>query len=73
MLRADEALHRFVHLTGVLVDAGLVVVGLELVGGVAAMAVVVDGDVDEGVVCAVYVVLVKGYRLQKGVAGILPP
>lgn len=37
------------------------------------MAVVVDGDVDEGVVCAVYVVLVKGYRLQKGVAGILPP
>ena len=73
MLSTDEALHRLVHQPGVLVDAGLVVVGSELAGGVEGVAIVSHGDVDEGVVGAVYVVLVESHRLQEGIAGVLPP
>ena len=60
MLRADQTFHSLVHLTGVLIDAGLVVVGLELVRSVEAVAIIAHGDVDERVVRPVDVVLVKG-------------
>lgn len=54
MFRTHETSHGFIQLVSVLVDAGLIVVGLELVGWVAAMAVVVDRYVDERVVSPVY-------------------
>lgn len=60
MFRADQAFHSLVHLTGVLIDAGLVVIRLELVWGVAAMTIIVHGNVDERVVNPVDVVLIKG-------------
>lgn len=60
MLRADQAFHSLVHQAGVLVDAGLVVVGLELVRSVEAVAIIAHGNVDERVVRPVEVVLVKG-------------
>lgn len=60
MLRANQTFHSLVHQAGVLVDAGLVVVGLELVRSVEAVAIIVHGNVDERVVNPVDVVLVKG-------------
>ena len=60
MLRTDKTFHRLVRLAGVLVNAGLVVIGLELVRSVEAVAIIAHGDVDERVVRPVDVALVKG-------------
>lgn len=60
MFRADQTFHSLVHQAGVLIDAGLVVIRLELVRSVEAVAIIVHGNVDERVVRPVDVVLVKG-------------